>query len=54
MSETSAQPKQQLPANVTTLQRQLEEMAARTKPRSDSTADRRKDIQGPVLVIRGK
>jgi hypothetical protein len=53
MTETKPQVKNQLPANVTALHRQLEEMAARTKG-SRSTTDRRQEVQGPVLVIRGK
>ena len=50
MNAATPQPKQ-LPANMTALQRQLEEMAARTKA---SSTDQRRPVQGPVLVIRGK
>ena len=53
MSETTPRGQEQLPANVTTLRRQLVEMAARTKA-SNSTADRRKGDQGPAAAIRGK
>jgi len=52
MSDTPS--KEERPANLTALHRQLEELAARAKPKSPSAADRRKDFQGPVLVIRGK
>ena len=51
MSETKPQAKDRLPANMTALHRQLEEMAARTKAKP---TDRRQEVQGPVLVIRGK
>ena len=51
MSETTPQAKDRLPANVMALQRQLEEMASRTKAKP---AEERREVQGPVLVIRGK
>jgi hypothetical protein len=54
MSDTSGTVQEKRPANLMALHRQLEEMAARTKATSPSTEDGRKDIQGPVLVIRGK
>ena len=54
MSDTSGKVPEERPTNLMTLHRQLEELAARTKPSSPSAGDRRKDIQGPVLVIRGK
>jgi hypothetical protein len=54
MSDTSGNAQEERPANLTALHRQLEELAAETKPSTRSTADRRKDIQGPILVIRGK
>ena len=53
MRETTPRAKDQLPANMTALNRQLEELAARTKA-CRSVTERRKEIQGPVLVIRGK
>jgi hypothetical protein len=54
MSDTPGKVQEERPANLTALHRQLDELAARTEPSSPSVADRRKDIQGPVLVIRGK
>jgi hypothetical protein len=54
MSDTPGKVQEERPANLTALHRQLEELAARTKPSSPLTADRWKDIQGPVLVVRGK
>lgn len=51
MSEMTPQPKDRLAANVAALHRQLEELAARTKAKP---TDRRQEIQGSVLVIRGK
>ena len=48
MSDTPAKPEQ--PANLTSLQRELLVLAARSKPVSQD----RKQVQGPVLVIRGK
>ena len=53
MTETKPQVKNQLPANVTALHRQLEEMAAKAKA-AKPAVDRPKGVQGPVLVIRGK
>ena len=50
MSDT--QPKQQVSANLTTLCRQLEEAAAKTK--AAEPVARQKGEQEPVLVIRGK
>ena len=52
MNETTPQAKDQLPADMTTLHRQLEEMATRGKARNST--DQRQTSQGPVLVIRGK
>ena len=49
MSDT--QPKQQVSANLTTLRRQLEEVAA--KRRAGKPLDRKVE-QGPALLIRGK
>ena len=50
MSDTTAKPAAQ-PANITALQRQLLDLAARSKP---TPQDRPQEIRGPVLVIRGK
>ena len=54
MSDTPAKPNGQLPANLTTLEQQLRQMATRTKGSSQSPKDRPDRIQGPTLVIRGK
>ena len=54
MSETSPKPNGQLPANLTTLEQQLRQMAMRTKGSSQSPKDRPDRLQGPTLVIRGK
>jgi hypothetical protein len=51
MSDT--QVKEQCPANLTALRRQLEEMAAKVKVVKPAV-DRPKGVQGPALVIRGK
>jgi hypothetical protein len=51
MSETQA--KEQCPANLTALRRQLEKMAAKVYV-DGRAVDRSKGIQGPVLVVRGK
>jgi hypothetical protein len=51
MSESQA--KEQRPANLTALHRQLEEMAAKRRA-AESALDRPKGVQGPALVIRGK
>jgi hypothetical protein len=53
MNETTPRVKVQLPANMTALHRQLEEMAARSK-RPTSAPNSQKNLQGPVLIIRGK
>jgi hypothetical protein len=50
MSDTTTKPAGQ-PANLTSLQRDLLDLAARTKP---TPQDRPQEIRGPVLVIRGK
>ena len=50
MSSTPAAPAEK-PANLTSLQRELAELAARSKP---VPQDRSQGPQGPVLVIRGK
>ena len=50
MSDTTTEPAEQ-PANITSLQRDLLDLATRCKPTSQ---DRPQEIQGPVLVIRGK
>ena len=47
---TTATPAAQ-PANLSALQLQLLDLAARTKPMPQ---DRPQEIRGPVLVIRGK
>jgi hypothetical protein len=47
---TTATPAAQ-PANITALQRQLLDLAARCKP---TPQDRSQEPRGPVLVIRGK
>jgi hypothetical protein len=51
MSDTPKPPQQ--PANLTSLQRELLNLAARGKP-TCPPCDRRQQAQGPVLVIRGK
>jgi hypothetical protein len=51
MSDT--QVNQQVTANLTTLRRQLEEMAAKVNV-DGRAVDRPKGVQGPTLVIRGK
>ena len=48
MSDTAAKPEQ--PANLTSLQLQLLDLAARSKP----VPQGRQQAQGPVLVIRSK
>jgi hypothetical protein len=50
MSDTATKPAEQ-PANLTSLQLQLLDLAARCKP---TPQDRPQDARGPVLVIRGK
>ena len=49
MTSTTATPAEK-PANLTALQLQLLDLAARSKPASQD----RKQVQGPVLVIHGK
>jgi hypothetical protein len=49
MTDTQPTPAEK-PANLTALQLQLLDLAARSKPVSLD----RKQVQGPVLVIRGK
>ena len=50
MTTTAATPAEK-PANLTALQLQLADLAARSKP---MPADRPQEPRGPVLVIRGK
>ena len=51
MSNASPNVEEKRPANLTALQHDLKEMAARTRPASKQ---RPGIVQGPVLVIRGK
>ena len=54
MNDTNRNPAAQ-PANLTSLQRELADLAAHTKPSDRSLQDRVQQAQvGPVLVIRGK
>ena len=52
MSQTSPPPMERLLADLKALHQQLEEMAARSN-RTD-LRQRRENLQGPMLVIRGK
>ncbi|MGA2621885.1 MAG: hypothetical protein ABSF26_30150 [Thermoguttaceae bacterium] len=52
MSDTHPTPAEK-PANLTALQRELAELAARSKPVA-RPQNRSHEIRGPVLVIRGK
>lgn len=54
MSDAAPQAKQQCFADLETLHRQLEELAARTKRPASIERAQRQEVQGPVLVIRGK
>jgi hypothetical protein len=53
MIDAAPQSKQQRLANLEALHRQLEELAARSK-RPGSEREQHQELQGPVLVIRGK
>jgi hypothetical protein len=53
MSDTT-QTAEQRPADLQTLRKQLEEMAAKTKGNSDAGRNQAPVGQSPVLVIRGK
>ena len=53
MSDTPAKPAAEQPANLSALHQQLVDLATRSKPTDRPPRDRRQ-LQGPVLVIRGK
>ena len=52
MSETTHQAKDQLPADIRVLHRQLEELSALVKP--GNPTDQRRAVRGLVMEIRGK
>ena len=52
MIDTHAAPAER-PANLMSLQRELAELAARTKQADRPAQDRSQELRGPVLVIRG-
>jgi hypothetical protein len=53
MNDINVKPAEQ-PANLTTLQRELLDLATRTRLVDRSPHDRLRNAQGPILVIRGK
>ena len=53
MSSTPATPADK-PANLTSLQRELADLAARSKQADRPAQDQSQEPRGPVLVIRGK
>jgi hypothetical protein len=53
MASTPAAPTEK-PANLTALQLQLADLAARSQQADRPAQDRSKESRGPVLVIRGK
>ncbi len=54
MGETPVTTPEQRPANLNALQRALRNLKAKAKPGSLSGDHRPKNIQEPLLVIRGK
>jgi hypothetical protein len=53
MISTPAAPAEK-PANLTSLQRELADLATRIKPANRPPQDRSQEPRGPVIVIRGK
>jgi len=53
MNDTVAKPAEQ-PANLSSLHRELLDLAARPKQAKGPAEDRVREIRGPVIVIRGK
>ena len=54
MNETAIKNNQQVFFDLNALRRELEEMAVKTKKPDNSERRKRREVQGPVLVIRGK
>lgn len=54
MSNAIPQAQQRCFANLNALRKELEEMAARTKPPASAEREQRQEVQGLVLVIRAK
>jgi len=54
MSNTTSEGPSSLLADLKALHRQLEEMSARSKGRSESSKQRPREIGPPVLVVRGR
>jgi hypothetical protein len=53
MIDSNSKPAEQ-PANLVSLQRELADLATRTKQADRAFQDRVQQVQGPILVIRGK
>jgi hypothetical protein len=54
MSQEVPKTNDQRPANLSALRQGLQEMMARVKRKKGQPQDRATDVQGPVLVVRGK
>ena len=54
MSDAAPPATEQPLADLVTLHKQLEELATRTKRPSSAERERRQQVEGPVLIIRGK
>jgi hypothetical protein len=54
LSDTTVQSREQRVANLTTLRRELEDMARKMKQSGGTPAEQSQDAPGLVLVIRGK
>jgi hypothetical protein len=54
MNETAVKNNQQVFFDLKALRRELEEMAVKTKKPDNSERRERQEVQGPVLVIRGR
>jgi hypothetical protein len=54
MSDAAPQTRQERFADLATLHKQLEELAARTMRPSGTEREQPQGLQGPVLLIRGK
>jgi hypothetical protein len=54
MSESTDLDHDRRPADLVTLHRELEKLAARMRPVSKLNSDRAPSVREPVLVVRGK
>ena len=54
MNESAPQIKQQVFANLQALQKEMEEMAVKSKQTDRTERKELQEIRGPVMVIRGK